>query len=322
MTKNGFTQIPNEIMEAIIKTKTIPLSIRIIFWYLRNMFGWNKNFKSGFFLIKSFKNIAENIFEVDRAVFKRTLIKLSEYGFFSIDFKEKIFYLYAQKSVDQLVNKKTEKALTKKSTERRLKSQHGVDQLVNTKGLKSLRSPLRSPENTSADETLKHSLKKELNKSTTTGDVDVKFITELMRKSKWFNKHTYLQVSSLIFRYGEDAFIYSVNQMNKMERIPCRAIQYIVGILKKYNPEDEKFVKQDPDFIKREPEPEDDEELDPIWGMFEPYKKFFPECKTRAEVEKHFNITIKPVILAEHKGWTMRPDENWDKFFEVYEGLR
>ena len=170
------TRIPHEIMEAIIRSSEIPPQMRVLHWYYRNMFGWSSNYKKGFFKVQSFTKVAGQI-GIDKSRLNRVLNKLSDYGFFSIDYKKKEFHLSSQKVV-KFNNNSPEQKVAKNDNKNCQKEQLSNSQAVDSKGKTA---------------SLKQSLKQDLKNSTSNNtnqnpfEIEISPIQELKHMSTHSN---------------------------------------------------------------------------------------------------------------------------------------
>lgn len=127
------SRIPHEFTESIIYDEAMPPIHRVLHWYYRNMYGWEKRRKQGYFEVTNFTKEAKSI-RMKKQQFMPAFWRLEKMGYFSVSVTkkcDKICHIIMLHSViqkcDKRVTKKCDKLSHKNMTGNRLattKSRH------------------------------------------------------------------------------------------------------------------------------------------------------------------------------------------------------
>ena len=281
------SRLPHEFTESIIHDDAMPPIHRVLHWYYRNMNGWKERMEAGELEIKSFTKEAEKI-GMSKQVFCNSLKTLEEMGYFTVlknnDKKCHIILLHSViKNYDERVLKKYYKLSYKNRTRKAV-------------------SPTLSMDYGELKQYLKQFLKAILNNNGDGGvkmDKDLKEINDKIKTSKWFANKSIMQFSRIIYDHGKDKTIYAIEQMNKMEKLPCPAMRYIHGVLRNYDPDEQLEQK-----VNTPKETKEFEahliELPKLIEKFgnngvpehKEHLEFIEQCKSVRETQDYFDISF------------------------------
>lgn len=301
MKQNGHTSLPNEILDRLVYEKLSSLEMTIVLAVHRNTDGY-KDKRGNYLTLYKIKKIAKD----NNKRVRDAVLVLNDKKLIKIVREKGGYKVYPIQSVWD-----TKSSLQNVSH----------DRIQNVSPEQPLKPTLPSDCGSGKKN------KKENDKENTINNYNNDFskvATEELNKSKYLSGTMLMDYMDEIKNYGEDAFLNSLRDMNK-NKYQFNNLKHAKNTLKKkirtYRPNDDEPVNIKQEFPEP-PEP-DEPDLDPIWGSFEPYKRFFPETEDPNEVVDYFVDKILPVIEKEFPGYYYNPDNpKLKEVFKAYEKLK